>query len=330
MKSDIPKVLSNVLFKPMLGWVIEAAKKSNINNVCIVKGFKHEQVQEYIDSLDTKCESVIQSERRGTAHAVMMAKEFLVKYSGGDVLILGGDSPFIDNNTIINSYRAHKEQNNSATIVSSELDDPFGYGRIVRDKMSNGVISIAEEKDATDEERKIREINSGAYWFKVDDLLSKLFEISDNTSQNEYYLTSIVEIFLREGLKVNAFKAESTDVVLGANDTIQLERLNTIAKNRVIDELVNNSVCIPYRDGVIIGNDVIIHRGATILPNTMILGKSVICEGAKIGPNSQVINSKIGKGTIFNSSYCENTVVSEFQNIKPFTCINKGSDNFTI
>ena len=308
MNSNAPKVLSEVLFKPMLGWIIDAVHKSEIEDICIVKGFKHEMVQSFLDTLDFKCESVIQKERKGTAHAVMTAESFIKKHSGGDVLILGGDSPFIDKTTILESYKKHKLENNSATIVSSKVDNPFGYGRIVRDTFSGAVLDIVE-----------------AYWFKVDDLLLNLFNISNNTSQNEYYLTSIIKLFLEEKLKVAAFNANSAEVVLGANDLDQLENLNKIARDKVINSLIENGVKIPFRDGVIIGSDVFVQKGATIYPNTIILGQSFICSGAKVGPNSQVINSKIGENAVFNSSYCKDSIILEEECVNPFTCQVKGN-----
>lgn len=330
MNSDEPKVLSKVLFKPMLGWIIDAVSGSNIENICVVKGFKHEIVQKYLDSLDIKCESIIQTERKGTAHAVMTAKEFLESHKGSDVLILGGDSPFIDKETIINSYQIHKTEDNSATIISSKVDNPFGYGRIIRSTLDNTVIGIIEEKDADSKQRATKEINSGVYWFKIDDLLSKLFEIGNNTSQNEYYLTSIIKLFIEDGFKVNAFNAKSSEIVLGANDLRQLEYLNTIAKNNIIDKLIENGVDIPCRDGVIIGCDTIIQDKVTIFPNTMILGKSVILKGAKIGPNSQILDSKIGENAVFNSSCCKNSVIANDTIVAPFTYVEGGGSEINI
>lgn len=326
MNTNIPKVLADVLFKPMVGWVLESVFESNIKDICVVKGFKHEMVQKYIDSLDIKCESVIQNERKGTAHAVIMAKEFLEKRRGGDVLILGGDSPFIDKETILNSYKQHKNEGNSSTIISSKVNSPFGYGRIIRNFANDTVTAIVEERDANDNQKAIQEINSGAYWFRIDDLLSKLFEISDNTSQKEFYLTSIIELLIDGGFKVSAFETANSDVVLGANDLIQLEKLNKIARNKILDKLVAEGVNIPCRDGVIVGRDTVIYKGTTVLPNTMIIGRSVVYSDAIIGPNSQIVDSKIGEGVIFNSSYCKNSCVLGDKPINPFTYLN--NDNF--
>ena len=322
MNASVPKVLTKVLFKPMLGWVLQSVFGSGIKDICVVKGFKHEIIQDYINNLDISCQSVIQSERKGTAHAVMVAREFIENRIGGDVLILGGDSPFIDEETINDSYIQHKNEKNSATIISSTVDNPYGYGRIIRDPCKNMVTAIVEEKDADNKQKEIHEINSGAYWFKIDDLLSKLFEIFDNTSQKEFYLTSIVRLLINQGLKVNAFKAKNPDVVLGANSLSQLENLNNIARNQILDRLIINGVNIPCRDGIIVDRDAKIYKGVTLLPNTIIMGNSVIYEDAVVGPNSQVIDSKIGKKAKFNSSYCKNSFIPDNNVINPFTYLN--------
>lgn len=327
MNSGLPKVLLSVLFKPMIMWALEAVQKSNIEDICVVKGFKRELVQEYVDRTKVKCESVIQDERRGTAHAVMMARDFLIRHKGGDVFILGGDSPFIDKDTILNSYELHKSRDNSLTIISAKVDNPFGYGRIVRDDINNSVIEIVEEKDAKEKQRNINEINSGAYWFKVDDLISHLFTVSDDTFQNEYYLTSIIKPFLNANLRIDAFEASSPDVVLGANDMAQLEKLNLMARKKVIDKLVSEGVDIPNREGVMISNDAVIHPSATILKNTVILGKTIIEEGAVIGPSSQIVDSKIGKKAVVASGYCEKSVVQDGRIVEPFTIINNNEES---
>lgn len=329
MNANIPKVLYNVLFKPMLGWVIDSVSKSKIEDICVVSGFKYEMVQKYIDSLNIQCENVVQNERKGTAHALMTAKHFLDCHRGGDVFVLGGDSPFIDEKTILEAYKVHKSQSNSATIVSSNVENPFGYGRIVRDFKENKVIAIVEEKDANENQKKICEINSGAYWFDVDDLLLKLFKISNNTSQNEYYLTSIIKLLLDEGLKVNAFTAISPEIVLGANTPTQLENLNKIAKDKILDQAIKSGANIPCRDGVIISSDSIVKNGATILPGTCILGKSTIGKGTIVGPNSQIIDSEIKDGVVFNASCFKNNKISDLQNVKKIDSFIDEKEKYT-
>ena len=318
MKSSIPKVLSPVLFEPMVGWVINSVVRCNIDKICVVTGYKHELVKEYLDKLNYNLESVIQKERNGTAHAVMTAMPFLEKNRGGDVLILGGDAPFIDKATISKAYKIHKNSNNSATIISSRLDNPTGYGRIIRNSSDYNVEAIVEEQDASFSQRSIKEINSGAYWFKVDDLIKFIGKITSDTAQNEYYLTTLIELLIENGFRVDAFEASSSDVALGANDTNQLQKLNEIARNKVIESLLENGIKIPCKDGVIVGKWVQVGSGTTILPCTILSGKTVIGKECTIGPSTQIIDSFVGDNAIVNNSYCKNSVILENKQIGPF------------
>lgn len=229
MKSDKPKTLSEVLGKPILQWVLTAVKAAGIDNICVVTGYKKEYIEEYLKTLSYPVETTFQSERLGTGHAVMTAKDFL-SANGGDVIILNGDAPFMDSKTITASLEQHRESASSATVISAKIDDPTGYGRIVRDENGN-LKAIVEHKDADDKTLKINEINSGGYWFNTEDLLSVLYEIKSDNKAGEYYLPDAIKLLLEKGKKVGAYTAESSNAVLGANDPQQLEELNAIAKS---------------------------------------------------------------------------------------------------
>ncbi|MCQ2513838.1 MAG: NTP transferase domain-containing protein [Ruminococcus sp.] len=228
MKSDKPKTLSLVLEKPMLEWVISAVRKAGIDNICVVKGYKKECIEEFLSTDNySNVESVYQAERLGTGHAVMMAKDFL-KENKGNVVILNGDAPFMDSETIANALKQHSEGNFAATVISAKVDDPTGYGRIVRTD-DGSLLSIVEQKDADEETLKINEVNSGGFWFDSEMLLSVLDRIKANNNAKEYYLPDALKLLLIDGQKVGAYTAECSDTVLGANDPAQLEELNQIA-----------------------------------------------------------------------------------------------------
>lgn len=227
MKSNKPKTLSPVLGKPMLLWVISAVRGAGIDDLCVVKGFKKEDVEEFLGTLDFNVESVFQAERLGTGHAVMMAKDFL-KAHDGNVVILNGDAPFMTAETIKNSLEQHTKSGCAATVISARVDDPHGYGRIVRDT-DGSLKAIVEHKDADEETLKIDEVNSGGYWFDCQKLLSVLDRIKSDNAAGEYYLPDAIELLLKDGQKVGAYTAECSDAVLGANDPAQLEELNQIA-----------------------------------------------------------------------------------------------------
>lgn len=228
MKSDKPKTLSLVLNKPMLRWVIDSVKDAGIEKICIVKGYKKECIDEYLEQSGlSDISTVFQAERLGTGHAVMMAKDFLNE-NKGDVVILNGDAPFMDSDTIKQSLLKHKEEKNSVTVISARVTDPTGYGRIVRDE--NGALkAIVEQKDADDEILKINEVNSGGYWFDTERLLSVLDNITADNNAREYYLPDALKLLLMKGDNVGAYTAKSSDTVLGANDPAQLAELNEIA-----------------------------------------------------------------------------------------------------
>lgn len=230
MNSEKPKPMAEVLKTPMLGWVIGAVSDICEKNICVITGYHKEYIEEYLKTFDFPIDTVEQKERLGTGHAVMMARDFLSK-NKGDVVILCGDAPFMDKKTIEDAYREHKETNASATVISAVLDDPTGYGRIVR-KDDNSLDRIVEHKEADEQTLKIREINSGGYWFDTEDLLSVLNRITNNNRSNEYYLPDALKLLLNENKRVSVFKSSNEDTVLGANDPAQLEQLNQIALDK--------------------------------------------------------------------------------------------------
>lgn len=227
MGSEMPKTLCQVLGKPMLRWVIDAVKESGIDDICIVKGYRAEYIDEYVKTLPFQVETVLQAERLGTGHAVMMARDFL-ESRGGSVVILGGDAPFVDADTIRDSLSQHQGEESCATVISASVPDSTGYGRIVRND-DGSLKAIVEHKDASEEIRQIKEINSGAYWFDTEALLSVLDSITADNNAKEYYLPDALKLIIAQGRKAGAFVADSADVALGANDPQQLQELNEIA-----------------------------------------------------------------------------------------------------
>lgn len=227
MKSNMPKPMSEVLGRPMLQWVIDSVRSAGIEDICIVKGYKKECIEEYVATLPYHIDTVFQSERLGTGHAVMMAKDFLASHNG-NVVILNGDAPFMDSKTIADALALHTEKGSVATVISAEVQDPTGYGRIIRDENGN-FQKIVEQKDGTEEELAVKEVNSGGFWFDCQKLLSVLGEIKSNNKAKEYYLPDALRILLEKNETVAAFTAENPDTVLGANDPQQLKELNDIA-----------------------------------------------------------------------------------------------------
>lgn len=327
MKSNRPKVLSPVLFKPMLQWVLDASHKADVNHICVVAGYMHETVEDYLsevnqaDTAHLKIEHVLQAERKGTGHAVMMAESFLSRFRGGNVLVLNGDAPFIDDQVIGDALKEHISNDNSVTVISAVLDDPTGYGRIVRDEDTHLISAIVEQKDADYATLAILEVNSGAYWFRIDDLLSVLGNIQNNNAQGEYYLPDAIKLLIAGGKKAAAFTTSNANTVLGANDCLQLNALNSIARESILSKLMRDGIEIPCRDGVIIGPDVTIGSDTCILPGTILRGKTTIGNGCQLGPNTVLTDCTIGNHVTLNSiqgSYC---IVGSNQSPVPYSVL---------
>lgn len=325
MKSNRPKVLSPVLFKPMLQWVIDAAQGAGVGSLCVVTGFMHERVEEYLAEQNAQNPAhpgvahVLQPERRGTGHAVMMTAGFLNAFRGGNVLILNGDAPFVSSAVIRAALKRHTESANAVTVISAVLDNPAGYGRIVRDPETQLVRAIVEHRDAGPDILAIGEINSGAYWFRADDLLDILSQIKNDNAQGEYYLTDAVRLLIERGKKADAYTTGDPNAVLGANDCLQLNELNSIARERILSAHMSDGVEIPCRDGVIIGPDVTIGCGTCILPGTILRGKTEVGSGCVLGPNTCVSDCRVGDEAVLNSVQCADCTVEPGSVAAPFS-----------
>ncbi len=224
MKSDLPKVLHKINDRPMVHYVIDLAKNVGSEKTILIIGHGKELVKDACKSMDVKF--AVQQQQLGTGHAVSMSADELNGYDG-DVLVLSGDVPLLTADTIRELIDTQQESGAAATILTSELDDPTGYGRIIRDE-NNFVRNIVEHKDATPEELAIREINVGIYIFKSIDLFKALKLVRNDNNQGEYYLPDVVPIFLSEGKKVNAVKTKNFNETRGINDVDQLKEAETI------------------------------------------------------------------------------------------------------
>ena len=225
MKANKPKPMMEVLSRPMIDWVLDAAEASGVKDTILVVGAYGEQLVDHCGERSAIC---WQRERLGTGHAVMMALDYLNASDADNVLILNGDAPFMDAATIAESLALHEANGNAVTVISARLDDPFGYGRIVQGA-DGSYERIVEQKDATEEEKAIRYVNSGAYWFRREDLIASLGKLTTDNAAHEYYLTDTIYILKQEGKNAGVFVTENADVVLGANDREQLQALNDIA-----------------------------------------------------------------------------------------------------
>lgn len=320
MKINSPKVLCEVLGTPMLQWVINSCEKSELSNICIVKGYEAEQIDNF---LGDRYATVLQKERLGTGHAVMQAAEFLGNNKDGNTLVLCGDAPFIDSDTITSALKYHNDNCNAVTVVTSELNDPTGYGRIIRNK--DGLSAIVEQKDASSEQLSIKEINSGCFWFNTNELIDVLFDIKPNNSQGEYYLTDCISLLIKKEKNADAFKSANPAISLGANDRKSLLHLNEVARMAVIDAHLDSGVEFTCLDGVIISPEVSIGVGTKIQPGVILRGKTVIGKDCNIGPNCIIEDTKIGNNVVLNSVQAYESTLENNIKIGPYVQLRPNS-----
>ena len=215
MKSELPKVAVRVSGKPMLSYVIENLQKSGINQFVIVVGYKKEDVMNIASASGAQIQFALQESQNGTAHALLSAEE-AIKDFNGSIVVASGDMPMIQPETFRLLMETHQNSGNGATVLSAIMENPTGYGRLVRNNAGE-LIEIIEEKDASDDIRKIREINTGTYVFECPEIFDILKNIKSENKQNEFYLTDAVSIFRKRGIPVGSVAVKNTDESLGAN-----------------------------------------------------------------------------------------------------------------
>ena len=283
MKSNKSKLVHKIYGKELVKRVVETAKKAEIEDVIAVVGYKKEQVQEVLG--DT-VKYAIQEEMLGTGHAVLQAENYL-KNKNGKVVVLNGDAPIIRPETIKNLIQKSIDNKEYATLVTAIYDNPTGYGRIIRD-IGGSVQEIVEEKDASEEQKQIQEINAGIYCFDIQELLKALKELKPDNAQGELYLTDIVKIMNKKGLKTGAITVKDNTEILGVNDRIQLEMLTKVLQKRINHKHMKNGVTIEDVDNTYIYDDVKIGMDTVIHPNTTIKSGVIIGEDCEIGPNAYI------------------------------------------
>lgn len=283
MKTNKAKAVHKIYGKEMVLRVVETAYKAGIKDILTVVGHKREEVEKVLgDSVNY----AYQDELLGTGHTIMQAIPYL-KEKKGKVIIMSGDVPIIRPETIKKLVAKSIADKEYATILTAIYDNPRGYGRVVRD-IGGNVKAIVEEKDATDEEKEIQEINAGVYCFDIEELILALEKISPDNAQGEYYLTDVIKIMNDKGLKTGAIIVEDNTEILGVNDRMQLEMLTRILRIRINQEHMKKGVTIEDINNTYIYDDVEIGTDTVIHPNTTIKSGVVIGENCEIGPNSYI------------------------------------------
>jgi len=324
MKSDVPKVLHQICFKPVLYYILKSAFDLNPDNVFVVVGFGKEEVENYLKENFPSCISVFQEQQLGSAHAVLSVREHKEKIAK-NTLIIAGDMPLLSFETLNDLLNFKLRQNLNAALITALLDEPTGYGRIIKDK--NGkVIRIVEEADATPEQKEIKEVNASIYCFDSNLLFDFLERINSHNAQGEFYLTDIIEALSGEkSYSVGNYIVRDSSEAEGINDRMQLSNLEKVMQEKINKKYMLSGVTIKNPGSVFIEPGVEIGKDTIIEPFTLISGKTKIGEKCLIGPFTQIDSSLIGRETIVNESVIYNSKIGDFNSIGPMSYVGENS-----
>jgi bifunctional UDP-N-acetylglucosamine pyrophosphorylase/glucosamine-1-phosphate N-acetyltransferase len=312
MKSCLPKVVHNVGCKSMINRVVDAVKILKPDNIVVVLGYKSEFIEKLL--VGEKIKFAYQKEQLGSADAVKQAQKIFESYFG-DILVINGDVPLIKSSSISKLINLKNKTNYPAAVLASKTDEPFGYGRIVR----NGLFleKIIEEKDASPVEKQIKEVNSGIYCFSKD-IWKILPKIKPNKAKKEYYITDVVEILNRLGEKVCVSLNEDFCEVMGINNKMELANAERILNSRKVHELLNKGVMFLDINNVYISDDAKIGEDTKIYPGVFVDRNVSIGKNCTVKGSSYIINSEIEDNCVISYSYINGVKLSKNVKIGPF------------
>lgn len=322
MKSTRAKVLHEIAGRSLLGHVLHAVSSLNPKETRVVVGASKEEVISHLSSIAPHARSVFQEVRGGTGHAVKLA---LQDYSSdGVVIVCAGDTPLLTGATLTKLLAAHSSAQASATVLTAELPDPSGYGRVIRNS-DGSLAKIVEEKDATAGEKETLEINSGVYIFALSELKNALTKLSANNAQKEEYLTDVIAILKGDGKKVAAFSADDYTEIWGINDRAQLSTCSFIMNARICDALMKSGVTIvdPMTTWIDLNAEIAVD--VRLEPGTTIKGASKVGSSAVIGPRTTLIDCDVAAGAQIFESHCESSRIGPDSVVGPYSHLRNGT-----
>lgn len=323
MKSNISKVLHKVLNKPIISYIIDSAKESGMKEIIIIVG-KNEQAvkEEFGDEFIFVKQEIGEGIPYGTGYAVKLTENYIEDEDS--ILVLNGDIPLITEKSLNLFVKYHNENQNDATVLTADFDDPTGYGRVITDN-ENNLIKIVEHRDCNHEESKVKEINSGIYIFNGKKLKDALNHLDTNNNQGEMYITDVFEILKNDNSKISAFKIENNEEIMGINNKVQLAEVEAVMKRRINEDYMLDGVILENPETITIQKGVKIGKDTVIEQNVKLLGDVEIGENSLIGMNSQIKDSKIGDNVTIYSSYIEGAIVENNADVGPFGRLRKGA-----
>jgi bifunctional UDP-N-acetylglucosamine pyrophosphorylase/glucosamine-1-phosphate N-acetyltransferase len=329
MRSKLMKVLHPVCGRSMIGHVLTAALHVEPEHLVAVVGHSREQVGQHILDQVPNALLAVQETQEGTGHAVRVAVDALAAAAGttdGVVVVMSGDTPLLEGETLTALVAEHlAEPHRALTVLTAEVANPFGYGRVLRDA-DGGVTAIVEEKDATPEEAAVHEINSGIYAFDGRFLADAVGRISNQNAKGEYYLTDVVQIARSDGRPVGAHPIADVMQTEGANDRVQLAGLASELNRRILDRWMRAGVTVRDPASTWVDADVVLEPDVTLLPGVQLLGATVVAEDAVVGPDCTLVDVEVGAGATVVRSHAELAVVGAGATVGPFSYLRPGTE----
>ncbi|MEV3990315.1 bifunctional UDP-N-acetylglucosamine diphosphorylase/glucosamine-1-phosphate N-acetyltransferase GlmU [Streptomyces sp. NPDC049837] len=326
MKSKTPKVLHQICGRSLVGHVVSAARELDPAHLCVVVGHAREQVTAHLDEHYAGTRTAVQYEQNGTGHAVRMALEELGGEAlDGTVVVVCGDTPLLSGETLTALAETHAADGNAVTVLTAEVPDSTGYGRIIRDPETDAVTAIVEHKDATDAQRAIREINSGVFAFDGHLLADALGKVRTDNSQGEEYLTDVLGILREAGHRVGASVAGDHREILGINNRVQLAEARALLNQRLLERAMMGGVTVVDPASVFVDATVTFERDVVVHPNTILLGSTHLAEDAEVGPNSRLKDTRVGVGARVDNTVADRADVGEGATVGPYAYLRPGT-----
>lgn len=325
MKSATPKVLHEICGRSLVGHVLAAAGELQPEHLVVVVGHAREKVTAHLAEIAPDVRTAVQAEQNGTGHAVRMGLEELGGSVDGTVVVVCGDTPLLTGETLRKLAETHAADGNAVTVLTAEVPDATGYGRIVRDEASGAVTAIVEHKDATEEQRAIREINSGVFAFDGALLADALKKVRTDNSQGEEYLTDVLGILREAGHRVGAALAGDHREIAGINNRVQLAEARRILNERLLTQAMLSGVTIVDPASVFVDVSVTFERDVVVHPGTQLLGATHLGEGCEVGPNSRLTDTRVGAGARVDNTVSLGAEVGEGASVGPFAYLRPGT-----
>lgn len=328
MKSALPKVLHPICGRSLVGHVVAAARELDPERLLVVVGHGREQVVAHLAESDPDALTAVQEEQKGTGHAVRVALEELARRDAapaGTLVVTYGDTPLLTARTLSTLIAVHETDGNAVTVLTAQVPDPNGYGRIVRDVTDGQVTAIVEQKDASPDQQAITEINSGVYAYDAALLAEALTQVTTDNAQAEEYLTDTLAILRAAGHRVGAYTAADHREIAGVNNRVQLAEARRVLNDRLLTQAMLDGATIVDPGSTWLDTSVALEPDAVVHPNTQLLGATRVASGAEVGPNCTLTDTLVGAGARVSNTVAQQAEIGPEANVGPYAYLRPGA-----